>query len=48
MDETFFEEYKRYEIYTFFEENYLKYLQMFSAIKEVKYFGHFFKKQLFP
>ena len=43
MDEQFFEEYKRYEIYTFFEENYLKYLKTFSAIKEIKYFGHFFK-----
>ena len=43
MDEKFFEVYKRYEIYSYFETNYLKYLQNFSSINDLKYFGYFFK-----
>ena len=43
MDDKFFEKYERYKIYTFFEENYLKFIQMFYKINDVKYFGLFFK-----
>lgn len=43
MNKEFFDKYNEYGIYTFFEEYYLKFLSMFSSIKEVKYFGIFFK-----
>ena len=43
MDEKFFESYNKYEIFTYFEKDYSKYLKNFSLINDIKYLGHFFK-----
>ena len=43
MDDNFFEMFNEYKIYSFFEENYEKYLEMFTSIDKMKYFGLFFK-----
>jgi len=43
-DKKFFENYNESKIYSFFEENYVEYLSIFSSkIKHIKYFGYFFK-----
>ena len=44
MDEEFFQYFNRERIYTLFETNFTKYLEQFAInIKEMKYFGYFFK-----
>ena len=43
MDDSFFEKFNKFKIYSFFEENYEKYLSMFPSINNMKYFGLFFK-----
>ena len=43
MDDTFFEKFHEYKIYSFFEENYKTYLEKFISIDKMKYFGLFFK-----
>ena len=43
MDDKFFKNFHKDKIYSFFEENYEKYLKMFPSIDKVKYFGLFFK-----
>ena len=43
MDDKFFEIFNKDKIYSFFEENYEKYLMMFPSIDKVKYFGLFLK-----
>ena len=43
MDDEFFKEFYTYKVYSYFEEDYVKYLKMFSAINDLKHFGLFFK-----
>ena len=43
MDDNFFKKLNKDKIYSFFEENYEKYLSMFPSIDKMKYFGLFFK-----
>ena len=43
MNDSFFEKFHKDKIYSFFEENYEKYLSMFPSIDKMKYFGLFFK-----
>ena len=43
MDDKFFKNFHNDKIYSFFEENYEKYLKMFPSIDKMKYFGLFFK-----
>ena len=43
MDDKFFDIFHKEKIYSFFEENYEKYLMMFPKIDKMKYFGLFFK-----
>ena len=43
MDDSFFEKFNKFKIYSFFEENYEKYLSMFPSVNNMKYFGLFFK-----
>ena len=44
MDNKFFENYNHSKIYSFFGENYVEYLSIFSSkIKHIKYFKYFFK-----
>lgn len=44
MNEKFWEKYKEYKIYLYFEENLKKYIQIFyRKMKKMKYFDYFFK-----
>ena len=44
MDENFYKKYNEYKIYNYFEENFVEYLRIyFEDLKEMKYFGYFFK-----
>ena len=43
MDDKFFKEFYSFKVYSYFEEDYVKYFKMFSTINNLKHFGLFFK-----